>query len=108
MEDEIDGEFKEIPNATRTALAFAKEANEGGARALLNRYAGRHSREWHKAVDKLRAMQARAKRTNRVQDQPKPVSPSWPSSPPDRIHAFAERTAAPNSRPSYRLRARIR
>ena len=58
MEDDIDAEFKEIPNATRTALAFAKEANEGGALALLNRYAGRHSREWHKSLDKLRAIQA--------------------------------------------------
>ena len=58
MEDDIDAEFKEIPNATRTALAFAKEANEGGALALLNRYAGRHSREWHKSVDKLRTIQA--------------------------------------------------
>ena len=74
---DIDAEFKEIPNATRTALAFAKEANEGGALALLNRYAGRHSREWHKAVDKLRAMQKERVQNEpeRVQDQPKAGSP---------------------------------
>src|SRR3982751_639235 len=77
MEDEIDAEFKEIPNATRTALAFANQANEGGALALLNRYAGRHSREWHKAVDKLRAIQKERVQNEpeRVQDDLKPVSP---------------------------------
>ena len=77
MEDEIDGEFKEVPNATLTALAFAREANEGGALALLNRYAGRHSREWHKSIDKLRAIRKERVRNEpeRVQDQPKAVSP---------------------------------
>src|SRR6185369_11888944 len=67
MEDEIDEEFTELPNATRTALAFAKQANADGALALLNRYAGRHSREWHKAVDKLRAIEK-----DRVQNEPNP------------------------------------
>ncbi len=71
MEDEIDEEFTELPNATRTALAFAKQANADGALALLNRYAGRHSREWHKAVDKLRAIQK-----DRLQNEPNPAAPA--------------------------------
>jgi len=65
MEDEIDEEFTELPNATRTALAFVQQASANGALALLNRYAGRHSREWHKAVDKLRVIQK-----EKVQNEP--------------------------------------
>ena len=57
MEQEIASEFREIDNATRTALAFAKEADQSAALALLNRYAARHGREWHRAVDKLRKIQ---------------------------------------------------
>ena len=68
MEDEIDEEFTELPNATRTALAFVQQANANGALALLNRYAGRHSREWHKAVDKLRGIQK-----EKLQNEPKPL-----------------------------------
>src|SRR3982751_971148 len=71
MEEEIAEEFTELPNATRTVLAFVKQANAGGALALLNRYAGRHSREWHKAVDKLRAIQK-----DRVQNEPNPGAPA--------------------------------
>src|SRR5947209_6875367 len=71
MEDEIDEEFTELPNATRTVLAFVQQANANGALALLNRYAGRHSREWHKAVDKLRAIQK-----DRVQNEPNPAAPA--------------------------------
>src|SRR3982751_3931029 len=68
MEEEIAEEFTELPNATRTVLAFAKQANADGALALLNRYAGRHSREWHKAVDKLRAIQK-----EELPNEPKPL-----------------------------------
>ena len=93
IEDDIDAELKEIPNATRTALALAKEANEGGALALLNRYAGRHSREWHKAVDKLRAMQKERVQNEpaRVQDQPKAASPE-----PAVARPQTESTLSPN------------
>ena len=44
MEQEIASEFREIDNATRTALAFAREADQSTALALLNRYAARHCR----------------------------------------------------------------
>ena len=57
MEHEIAAEFREIDNATRTALAFLKEADQSAALVLLNRYAARHNREWHRAIDKLRAIQ---------------------------------------------------
>jgi hypothetical protein len=93
MEDEIDGEFKEVPNATLTALAFAREANEGGALALLNPYAGRHSREWHKSIDKLRAIRKERVRNEpeRVQDEPKPASPELAGA-----HRQSESTLLPN------------
>ena len=57
MEQEIAAEFREIDNATRTALAFLKEADQSAALDLLNRYAARHNREWHRAIDKLRKIQ---------------------------------------------------
>ena len=57
MEQEIAAEFREIDSVTRTALAFAKDADQSAALALLNRYAARHGREWHRAVDKLRKIQ---------------------------------------------------
>jgi len=57
MEHEIAAEFREIDNATRTALAFLKEADQSAALVLLNRYAARHNREWHRAIDKLRKVQ---------------------------------------------------
>jgi len=57
MEQEIAAEFREIDNATRTALAFVQQADQSAGLALLHRYAARHSREWHRAIDKLRAIQ---------------------------------------------------
>jgi len=57
MEQEIAAEFREIDNATRTALAFLQQADQGAALVLLNRYATRHSRDWHRAIDKLRVIQ---------------------------------------------------
>jgi hypothetical protein len=57
MEPEIAAEFKEITIAARTALAFLKQADQSVAFALLNRYAARHAREWHRALDKLREIQ---------------------------------------------------
>jgi len=57
MEQEIAAEFTQMDNATRTALAFVKEADQSAGLALLHRYAARHSREWHRAIDKLGAIQ---------------------------------------------------
>jgi hypothetical protein len=57
MEQEIAEGFNEIDNGTRTALAFLRQADQGAGLVLLNRYAARHSREWHRAIDKLRAIQ---------------------------------------------------
>jgi hypothetical protein len=57
MEQEIAAEFREIDNATRTALAFVQQADQSGGLVLLHRYAARHSREWHLAIDKLRKIQ---------------------------------------------------
>jgi hypothetical protein len=57
MEQEIAGEFREIDSVTRTALAFLNQADQSSALALLNRYATRHGREWHRAIDKLRIIQ---------------------------------------------------
>ncbi len=57
MEKEIVAEFENIDNAARTALAFAKEADETGTLNLLHRYAARHARDYHRALDKLRQIQ---------------------------------------------------
>ena len=57
MEQEIAAEFREIDNATRTALAFLQQADQSAGLILLHRYAARHSREWHLAIDKLRKIQ---------------------------------------------------
>jgi hypothetical protein len=58
MEKEISKEFENIDNATRTALAFASQADQSGALALLNRYAARHARDIHRALSDLRKVQA--------------------------------------------------
>ena len=58
MEKEISEEFEHIDNAARTALAFAKQADESGTLALLNRYATRHARDYHRALDKLGQIQS--------------------------------------------------
>jgi hypothetical protein len=57
MEPEIHEEFEEIDNGARTALAFLKQTDQGTALALLNRYAARHARDYHRALDKLRLIQ---------------------------------------------------
>jgi hypothetical protein len=74
MEQEIAGEFCEIDSVTRTALAFAKDADQSAALALLNRYAARHGREWHRAVDKLRKIQKERRElgTEILQNEPDP------------------------------------
>src|SRR5215831_6416321 len=57
MEQEILAEFTQMDNPTRTALAFVKEAGPSAGLALLNRYAARHDREWHRAIRTLRDIQ---------------------------------------------------
>jgi hypothetical protein len=58
MDKEISEEFEHIDNAARTALAFEKKAGESPALSLLNRYAARHARDYHRALDKLREIQS--------------------------------------------------
>jgi hypothetical protein len=58
MEKEISNEFENIDNATRTVLAFAGQADQSNALALLNRYAARHARDLHRALHDLRNVQA--------------------------------------------------
>jgi hypothetical protein len=84
MEQEIAAEFREIDNATRTALAFLKEADQSAGLALLNRYAARHSREWHRGIDKLRAIQKERREQAILPNEPEPaetVEPSTTSEP---------------------------
>ncbi len=57
MDKEITGEFDKIDNVTRTALAFAKQAGESAALALLHRYAASHARQYNRSLDKLRHLQ---------------------------------------------------
>src|SRR6516165_8647616 len=58
MTKEISEEFEHIDNAARTALAFEKQAGASPALSLLNRYAARHARDYHRALDKLREIQS--------------------------------------------------
>ena len=78
MEQEIAAEFREIDNATRTALAFLKEADQSAGLALLNRYAARHSREWHRAIDKLRTIQKERREQSDAPDSPNEELPNEP------------------------------
>ena len=58
MEKEIKDEFDTIDNAARTALAFAKQTEQNSALTLMHRYAARHARDYHRALDKLRQIQS--------------------------------------------------
>jgi hypothetical protein len=58
MEKEISGEFQNIDNAVRTALAFDNHAQQSATLALLNRYATRHARDYHRALKQLREEQS--------------------------------------------------
>jgi hypothetical protein len=58
MEKEIAEEFEQIDNASRTALAFMKQTDQSATLALLNRYASRHARDYHRALNKLREIQS--------------------------------------------------
>src|SRR4051812_4954370 len=73
MRAEVDSQMK-TDQAVRSALAFMRSTDESSALAQLNRYAARHSREWHKAVDKLRAIQAE-RRAGAAEKQELPNEP---------------------------------
>jgi hypothetical protein len=81
MKQEIAGEFREIDNATRTVLAFLKESHQSAGLALLNRYAARHDREWHRAIDKLRVIQ-KEKRRQSAAPTDHCISPNEPNTDP--------------------------
>jgi hypothetical protein len=69
MEKEIRDEFENIDNGVRTVLAFEKEAKQSATLALLNRYAARHAREYHRALRHLREIQSE----RRDQNDPPPA-----------------------------------
>jgi hypothetical protein len=58
MEKEISNEFEHIDNAVRTTLAFGNQADNSTTLALLNRYATRHARDYHRALRQLREIQS--------------------------------------------------
>jgi hypothetical protein len=74
MEKEIGDEFENIDNAVRTVLAFKNQAKESATLALLNRYAARHAREYHRALRHLREIQSerRDPPNKKSQNEPKP------------------------------------
>jgi hypothetical protein len=74
MEQEILAEFTQMDNATRTALAFVKEADQAAGLALLNRYAARHNREWHRAIATLRAIQKERREQNAAPTDRQPLT----------------------------------
>jgi hypothetical protein len=78
MAEAIDGEFSDIDTGTRTALAFLKQADQSTAIALLNRYAARHDREWHRALANLRTIQKERRERSDPPSQPQLNSPNEP------------------------------
>ena len=83
MAKEISNEFQQIDNAARTALAFAKQTDESGALTLLHRYAARHARDYHRALDKLRQIQSERRPEQELQNEPKPDVTPEPSTTSD-------------------------
>ena len=57
MRLEVDSQVIKTDEAMRSALAFERSVDESNAFTQLNRYAARHSREWHRNLDKLRTIQ---------------------------------------------------
>src|SRR5215472_17140689 len=81
MDKEISEEFETIDNTVRTVLAFKKQAKESATLALLNRYAARHAREYHRALRHLREIQSerRDPPNKKSQNEPKPDLTPEPS-----------------------------
>jgi hypothetical protein len=72
MEKEISDQSEHIDNTVRKVLAFTKQGKESATLALLNRYAARHAREYHRAVRHLREIQSERPRNKKLQNEPKP------------------------------------
>jgi hypothetical protein len=70
MEKEISEEFQQIDNAARTALAFLKQTDQSATLALLHRYASRHARDYHRAMNKLREIQSEKREQSAAQNSP--------------------------------------
>jgi hypothetical protein len=113
MEQEIAGEFREIDSVTRTALAFLNQADQSAALALLNRYAARHGREWHRAIATLRAIQKEKRElaashqplaTEELPNEPEPILTPEPSttSESDSELATSDKSLATESETSHR------
>jgi hypothetical protein len=91
MEKEIADQFENIDNTVRTVLAFKKQAKESATLALLNRYAARHAREYHRALRHLREIQSERRDQNdppaspneKSQNEPKPNVTPGPSTTSD-------------------------
>jgi hypothetical protein len=79
MEKEIRDEFENIDNAARSALAFDNQAKESATLALLNRYATRHARDYHRALRHLREIQSERPPDEKSQNEPKPDATPEPS-----------------------------
>jgi len=88
MDHEVAAEFETIDNAARTALAFARQVDQGGTLALLQRYLARHTRDYHRALDKIMEIQ-----TRRRGREGAPINDSSPVEPvqDDPIPALEER-----------------
>jgi hypothetical protein len=109
MEPEIQEEFEEIDNGARTALAFLNQTGGAPALALLTRYAARHARDYHRALDKLRQIQkerSAAPIQNHDRKGVVSISPNEPNRPqpqpnqqPPRPIALAPSPPAADSRP---------
>jgi hypothetical protein len=78
MEKEISEQFEHIDNTVRTALAFKNQAKESSTLALLNRYAARHAREYHRALKHLREIQSERRTQNDPPAAPNEKSPNEP------------------------------
>jgi hypothetical protein len=53
-----DWQQRRVTSMITVLLAFANQADQSGALALLNRYAARHARDLHRALSDLRKVQA--------------------------------------------------
>jgi hypothetical protein len=72
MDKEVSDQFEHIDNTVRTVLAFKKQTKESATLALLNRYAARHAREYHRALRHLREIQSERPPNQKSQNEPKP------------------------------------
>jgi hypothetical protein len=94
MQKEICAEFQNIDNAVRTALAFDNQAKQSATLALLNRYANRHARDYHRALKQLREIQSERPPEEKSQNEPKPDLTPEPSTTSDQSCGAGPRPAA--------------